>query len=1208
MASSTLPFVLLLGAKSLDEPLNSVPAEISAINELFQTQNFNSLSFKIEYQPYLTRKLLTKKLEQLAGRVAILHFAGHSYDNSLQTDDELVYSKHIAQFLKTWRIQPTLIFLNGCNSAGQIELFLKAGVNTVIATHKPINDLQASQFALEFYKSLFAEKGKVSLQDAFDRAGSKVFMGKNSQPLTPNSESIDMMKSQKWDWGLFSCNTEILKEWTIHNLLSNNRPVLDQSGQLLNPYKGLESFKEEDQEWFFGREALSLELSHKILESSLYTLLGASGSGKSSLISAGVIPKLRQNNDLIILQARPGASPFKELANLFGEVFYPNDAAQRLILQNTLEEKLKNNQLSLTDLINDLLKQKRKSRLLICIDQFEELFTHSKQEIIQVYIQHLIQLIDSNCSATLLLIMRADFLGTALAQAEFAKRLDQHPDKKLGLISPAGLRASIEKPANRQLIQLEPSLTSALLDDIKNQIGGLPLLQFVLNLLWQKRDNNIIKLSDYNTFGGLEKALETRADAIYAEFNQHQKLHCKLIFLRLIQLGDGAEDTRRHAYLDEFESNTAKFIIKQLADARLITTQRNNKSEQAFAEISHEALIQNWSLLRKWIEENRSQLRIQHQISSEAKAWEEHKKNKDWLLSGTRLNIAEEWISKNNRQATELETNFIKACIKEKNKLIQEKERLHKRNRIILMIFVITLGLITLLAVRQWQIAIKKGEIAIAATKRAKKNIEEKEKSNYHLSRIYSQRSLSSLENGDNNQAKNKRLEMYRNSWIYALEALKLEVPTGKTPLEPEILKKLTSITIRQLLPVKFSRNYPYFIHDMSLNPKGDILAFENFNLVGFLNLKTGKTKEIHVDVHQMPFDDSGYWRSQSLTSLTYIADDQIAVTAEDNTIKIINGNTEEISTITTDYPLYTLVYDFQNDTLISESIEYAAVLWNMEELGKSEKKIGRWAKENSSLGSLALHPTDSILASSFFNLKLNKSEIKLFNSKSGKLIKRIRLKRKGHITSLCFHPNGKELAISISYDNKFNINLWDIKSEKFTKTFKKSQGTNWNLKYSPNGKLLASGNMQGEIKIWDSKSGDLKKSFSTGTDEIKGLLFYSNTELIYSTGNTIIFLDIFFDSPKQTLKSMHMTQDLFFKYKPQEVLNALEYLWGKKIDQKSLKVGTTSYNLKNDVYLALSKRPKEGENKVDQLIKFLKKRCAFINQVEENICKSIRY
>lgn len=218
--------ILLLGAKSKHSPLEAVPAELSRLKQLFTTNNDPELH--VEYEPYVTRQLLGDLLRKLTDQISVLHFAGHAGAEQLQTDDEMVYAQHIAGILKTWDTKPSLLFLNGCNSAGQLEVFLDAGVSCVIATHNYIDDHEASQFAYEFYANLLAQQGTVTFSNAFDRAGALVLMGEARQARTLNlpnlKQGLEQDPNQEWDWGLFSLDESLPGKSTLIEVINSIQP------------------------------------------------------------------------------------------------------------------------------------------------------------------------------------------------------------------------------------------------------------------------------------------------------------------------------------------------------------------------------------------------------------------------------------------------------------------------------------------------------------------------------------------------------------------------------------------------------------------------------------------------------------------------------------------------------------------------------------------------------------------------------------------------------------------------------------------------------------------------------------------------------------------------------------------------------------------------------------------------------------------------
>lgn len=191
---------LLLGAKSQTTPLESIPAELSQLKQLMKT---HQPSLNLEYEPYLTRDLLATLLTEHSNQVNALHFAGHSDAERLETNDEMIYAHHIAKIIRTWQQKPSLIFLNGCNNAQQINDFHNAGVSCIIATHKAINDDFATHFAREFYKNLFTQSDKTTYQQAFDRAGALTLMNQQRNVRSIDLEEIDTY-TNGWDWGIYS--------------------------------------------------------------------------------------------------------------------------------------------------------------------------------------------------------------------------------------------------------------------------------------------------------------------------------------------------------------------------------------------------------------------------------------------------------------------------------------------------------------------------------------------------------------------------------------------------------------------------------------------------------------------------------------------------------------------------------------------------------------------------------------------------------------------------------------------------------------------------------------------------------------------------------------------------------------------------------------------------------------------------------------------
>ena len=414
------------------------------------------------------------------------------------------------------------------------------------------------------------------------------------------------------------------------------------------PYPGMIPFRENDSERFFGRDDEIEELLEKLRLNSFLTVIGASGSGKSSLVFAGLIPKLKQSGlfgtgQWCIRSLRPGISP---LANL----------------QAVLEGDLTALEVTIERLLST---QPDARRLLLIVDQFEELFTLAGTEGTS-FQQKLLKLIEID-NVYLILTVRADFyldlMGSSLWERICSRRFEVFPlDKK-------GLRQAIVRPAEAIEVYIESALVERLIVDAKGEPGVLPLIQETLVLLWEKLERRFLPLSAYEllvlprpAYGatetqprtGLEVAIAHRADAAYADLGMEGKQAiARRIFLRLIQFGEGRPDTRRQqleADLRSFEEDSQLFdeTLQHLASSnrRLLTFSGEESDRERKVDIAHEALISGWPALQQWISQLREAEKIRRRLQGKAQEWTRLEK-KGGLLDEAELPEAESWLSSN---------------------------------------------------------------------------------------------------------------------------------------------------------------------------------------------------------------------------------------------------------------------------------------------------------------------------------------------------------------------------------------------------------------------------------------------------------------------------------------------------------------------------------------------------------------------------------
>ena len=388
--------------------------------------------------------------------------------------------------------------------------------------------------------------------------------------------------------------------------LINAFPELDKLSRPENPYRGLEAFREKDAGFYFGRDDTIELLLKKAHDLPFVSVIGASGSGKSSVVFAGLVPALRKSGNWLIALCRPLNQPFYELSSCLIPFLYDDE---NKIVSATREcaDQLSKNPLHLSDYIQRIINKNQAERFLLIIDQFEELYTLTSDKAVQ----H--QFVDSLSksltvqSFTLVLTMRADFMSQALSSG-VDEMFNAYPPAFLKPINEQGLKQAIEKPASLLNVEFESGLTERILKDLNNEPGNLPLLEFCLTQLWEQQSFRRLTHEAYESIGGVNEALARYAEDIYTkEFNKEDQQHLRHIFVQLVRPGHGTEDTRQVATLEQVKSDNRELITK-LADKRLIVTGLTNKGNEKTVtiEVVHEALIRGWQTLKEWINEDRS--------------------------------------------------------------------------------------------------------------------------------------------------------------------------------------------------------------------------------------------------------------------------------------------------------------------------------------------------------------------------------------------------------------------------------------------------------------------------------------------------------------------------------------------------------------------------------------------------------------------------
>jgi DNA-binding SARP family transcriptional activator/ABC-type branched-subunit amino acid transport system ATPase component len=448
------------------------------------------------------------------------------------------------------------------------------------------------------------------------------------------------------------------------------------------PYRGLLTFLEEDAPFFFGREMITATLVEAVQQRGVVAVIGPSGSGKSSVVQAGLVAELRQGPGWLIEDFRPGSDPFQALAATLLPLLEPElSITAQLVEVRKLVESLIAGDLPLADVVDRILQQADDAtRLLLVVDQFEELYTLCPDpEIRYSFMDMLFEVIDlqqyqTRPTFTLVFTLRADFLEQALAHRPFADVI-QDNDFKLGPMTREELGLTIERPAEMQEVTFESGLVERILDDVGEEPGNLPLLEFALTMLWERlseQQSRQLTHVGYETIGGVEGALTRHADAIYTKLSSTEQETARRLFTQMVRLGERTEDTRRLALRTELNEEDWQ-MAQRLADARLVVTGRDATGRET-VEVAHEALIRNWARLRHWLDTDREFLFWQQRLRNGLRQWTSSDHDEGALLRGAPLAEAENWLNQRRMDLSEAEREFIQAGLALRERQAAERE------------------------------------------------------------------------------------------------------------------------------------------------------------------------------------------------------------------------------------------------------------------------------------------------------------------------------------------------------------------------------------------------------------------------------------------------------------------------------------------------------------------------------------------------------
>lgn len=836
-----------------------------------------------------------------------------------------------------------------------------------------------------------------------------------------------------------------------------------------SPYLGLKPFTDVDKDYFFGRNQFLIDLEKELEQTNIILLLGASGSGKSSVVRAGLLPSLTQKwgSRLIDLILTPDRDPFEALYLSLGNYYRQSEAQiARVGNVDTLSQ------------VVQTLKQPE-SFWLIFIDQFEELFTTSQPEKRDRFIQSLVQLSQARSpdpSLKIVATMRSDFLD----------RLDLDPANRLAKITDGHrplmtqmhqdeLRLAIEQPAARHGVVFEAGLVEMIIQDVQGQAGYLPLLQYTLNRLWEEelqtsdlQQERTLRTTTYLQLGGVKGALQQHVDAIYQRLQQEgNHLVTQRIFLKLVEIGGDAESgtdwkpVRRRANCSEFKDEQEKAVLAQLIDETLIVSDRDfpAQAQESTVEIAHEILLTSWTTLNIWIKENRRAIALRNRLNDDVARWQANKTD-DELWTGSKLEQVLEL--KNSPTFNQVlggfsttANQFIDASQGKRDRHVQAEIQ-HQRQQKTLYRRIAT-GAIAALA-------IVTGMTAFATTKWRDADLGhlqallQSSEANFQLNRGSLDALIDSLRAGH---------QLQRSPWL-----------RNDTQLRQQVMQTLGQSLYRARESNRLEGHDGYIL-GLSFSPDGQTIATASYDKTIRLWSLNGKQEKV-----LKPLD-------QPLTSVSISPDGKIIAAASyEGIVSLLNLEGKPLVPSLKGHagPIWKVAFSPNGQTLATAGDDGTLRFWKTTGQPLSSRTL---TAKGTKFDSVAFSTDGAKVAAG----RSDGNVLVLDNQ--GKLIRTLT----GHtapVYGIAFSPDGH--IIATASDDK-RVILWDSSTGAIQSTLIGHTAEVRDVAFSPDGETIATAGFDDTVKQWNRK-GELLDTLRGHTGQVFAVKFHPKSNLVVSASN----------------------------------------------------------------------------------------------------------
>ena len=816
-----------------------------------------------------------------------------------------------------------------------------------------------------------------------------------------------------------------------------------------NPYKGLRPFQVTDARIFFGRDELVDKLTERMSENDPYfrflAVIGPSGSGKSSLVRAGLIASLWRgaipgSQKWFVVDMTPGAHPLDKLETALIRVAANQACSLRQQLQRDERGLLR---------VADLILPADETELVVVVDQFEELFTLVEEEAARERFLDLLRaaVSDVRSRVRVVITLRADYYDRPLHYPDFGELVRSRMETVLPL-SARGLERAIRGPAERAGVTFEQGLVEQMVSQMNYQAGALPLLQYALTELFDRRDGRLLTYEACQKIGGAVGALANRAEEIYGGLSEEAREMARQMFLRLVTLGEGTGDARRRATMTELLSLTEnddlmEEVIEQFAAYRLLSLDHDPETRQPTVEVAHEAILREWVRLREWLNDSRDDIRQERVVGRAAGEWEASERETSYLLRGARLEQVETWAQITELTLTPLEDAYIAESLAqhEREEIAElarqvREEQLEQRSRAFLRGLVVVFALAAIISGALGLFALQQRGDALASAAEAQ-----------NVALVAG--SQAALANNDTDAA-------------LALAWQALELDPDSTLAQAQLsAAAYTPGTVRQFL------GHADMVDSVDISPDQKTILSSSWDHSLILwDLETGEALR-KFEGHAEP-----------VYSIDISDDGQTAVSAGEGTVAILwDMQTGGMKHRFEGYkgPINEVRFSPDGKSIAAAGWDedWPVIRWDIE----TGEIIGRYEGEATGMQGLEFTPDGSgILSGS------NDGLLFLWDAQTGEILYQVDMgldEASGTLRSLAISPDGKTMITGLE---NAEMLLWDLPSGALLRRYAVEGGALAVAFHPHNGSVLF-GTTTGILANLDLESGDILHSF-TGHNE----------------------------------------------------------------------------------------------------------------------------